>query len=95
MMFALALMLLFSPHYPWYIAWLIPLMALYPNWVTLAYVCAFFYGFTTQWADPGPKMFVLNSWIYFTVLCAFVVEVVWERCGLGQWFDCSGATHAE
>jgi hypothetical protein len=70
-------------------------MALYPNWVTLAYVCAFFYGFTTQWADPGPKMFVLNSWIYFTVLCAFLVEVVWERWGFRQWFDCSGATHAE
>jgi hypothetical protein len=94
-MFALALMLLFSPHYPWYIAWLIPLMALYPNWVTLAYVCAFFYGFTTQWAVPGPKMFVLNSWIYFTVVCAFVVEIVWERWGLAQWFECSGATHAE
>ena len=59
-MMALALMLLFSPHYAWYIAWLVPLMALYPNWVTLAYVCAFFYGFTTQWADPGPKMFVLE-----------------------------------
>ncbi len=95
MMFALALMLLFSPHYAWYIAWLVPLMAVYPNWVTLAYVCAFFYGFTTQWAVPGPKMFVLNRWIYFAVLCAFVVDIVWKRWGLGQWFDCRGATHAE
>jgi hypothetical protein len=95
MMFALALMLLFSPHYAWYIAWLVPLMALYPNWVTLVYVCAFFYGFTTQWAVPGPKMFVLNSWIYFAVLCALVVEIVWRQWGLGQWFDCRGAARAE
>ncbi len=50
-MLALALMLLFSPHYSWYIAWLVPLLVVFPNWVTLAYVCAFFYGFTTQWAD--------------------------------------------
>ena len=95
MMFALALMLLFSPHYPWYIAWLIPLMALYPNWVTLAYVCAFFYGFTTKWAVPGPKMFVLNGWIYFAVLCAFVVEIVWRRWNVGRWFDCRGTAHVE
>jgi hypothetical protein len=95
MIFALVLMLLFSPHYSWYIAWLIPLMALYPNWVTLAYVCAFFYGFTTRWAVPGPAMFVLNSWIYFMVLCAFVVEVVWRQWGLARWFDCQGTAHAE
>jgi hypothetical protein len=95
MMYALALMLLFSPHYPWYIAWLIPLIALYPNWVTLTYACAFFYGFTTKWAVPGPGMFALNSWIYFAVLCALVVEVVWREWGLRRWFDCRGTVHAE
>lgn len=94
MMFALALMLLFSPHYAWYIAWLVPLMALYPNWVTLTYVCAFFYGFTTQWAVPGPKMFILNSWIYFAVLCAFAVDVAWREWRVGQWFDSRGSAHA-
>lgn len=94
LMFALALMLLFSPHYPWYIAWLLPLMSLAPNWITLAYVCAFFYGFTTQWAVPGSKMFVLNSWIYFAVLCALVIEFVWRRWDLSLWFDCRGSEHA-
>ena len=94
MVFALALMLLFSPHYPWYTAWLIPLMAVYPNWVTLTYVCTFFYAFTTRWAVPGPQMFVLNSWIYFVVLCAFVVEIVWRQWRLGRWFDCRGSQHA-
>jgi len=95
MMYALALMLLFSPHYPWYIAWLIPLVALYPNWMTLAYVGAFFYGFTTKWAVPGPGMFALNSWMYFAVLCAFVVEIAWREWALGRWFDCRGTAHAE
>jgi hypothetical protein len=87
-------MLLFSPHYPWYIAWLIPWMAVYPNWVTLTYVCAFFYGFTTRWADPGPKMFVLNSWIYFAVGCGFAVEIAWRRLRLSQRFDCRGSADA-
>jgi hypothetical protein len=94
MMFAMALMLLFSPHYPWYIAWLIPLLALDVNWVTLAYVCAFFYGFTTRWADPGPKMFVLNAWIYVVVACALVVQIMWTRADLTQWFDCRRNTDA-
>jgi hypothetical protein len=94
MMFAMALMLLFSPHYPWYIAWLIPLMALYPNWVTLTYVCAFFYGFTTQWAMPGPKMFALNTWIYFAVGCAFAVQMVWTKARLARGFDCRGKAYA-
>lgn len=94
MMFAMALMLLFSPHYPWYIAWLIPLLVLDPNWVTLTYVCAFFYGFTTQWAVPGPKMFVLNSWIYFAVTCAFAVEMLWQGWRQARWFDCRGERRA-
>lgn len=94
MMFAMALMLLFSPHYPWYIAWLIPLMVLDVNWVTLTYVCAFFYGFTTRWADPGSKMFVLNTWIYFAVACAVVLQIVWTRAGMMRWFDCRGNADA-
>jgi hypothetical protein len=94
MLYALALMLLFSPHYPWYIAWLIPLLALDPNWVTVTYVCAFFYGFTTRWAEPGPKMFVLNGWIYFAVACAFVVEMMWRRWRMMRWFDCRGQADA-
>ncbi|HEY4009651.1 MAG TPA: glycosyltransferase family 87 protein [Acidobacteriaceae bacterium] len=94
MMFALALMLLFSPHYPWYIAWLIPLLAISPNWIAITYVCAFFYGFTTQWADPGPKMFVLNRWIYFAVACAFVVQILWTQTKLARRFDCRGQADA-
>jgi hypothetical protein len=63
--------------------------------MTLAYVCAFFYGFTTKWAVPGPNMFLLNRWIYFTVFCALVLEIVWQEWRLGRWFDCRGTAHAE
>lgn len=94
MMLAMALMLLFSPHYAWYIAWLVPLLALDLNWVTLVYVCVFFYGFTTRWAVPGPKMFVLDTWIYFAVACAVVMQAVWTRARVARWFDCRRSADA-
>jgi alpha-1,6-mannosyltransferase len=87
MMLALAMMLLFSPHYAWYIAWLIPLMALWPNWATMAYVCVFFYGFTTRWADgTAVNMFLLNGWVYRTVLLGLLIGVAWSRGDVGRWF---------
>lgn len=88
MALSFALMLLFSPHYPWYIAWLIPLFALTPNLPVLAYICAFFYGFTTRFAAPGPLMFILNKWLYTTVLLAFVVSWIMRRWNLWPRFNC-------
>jgi hypothetical protein len=73
---ALALMLLFSPHYPWYIAWLIPFFCLMPNLPALVYIGGFFYGYTTDLADPGPKMFLLNEYLYAAVLIAVAVNLL-------------------
>jgi len=73
---ALALMLLFSPHYPWYIAWLIPFFCLMPNLPALVYIGGFFYGYTTALADPGPKMFLLNEYLYAAVLIAVAVNLL-------------------
>ena len=74
-----ALMLLFSPHYPWYIVWLIPLFTLVPNLPLLAYLMSFFYLFTTALADPGPKMFLLNKMLYGAVLLAFLLHLAIKR----------------
>ncbi len=74
MMLAFAMMLLFSPHYPWYIAWLVPFLTLAPNLSLLTYLMAFFYLFTTALADPGPKMFLLNKILYGTVAVVFVLN---------------------
>lgn len=75
--FALAavLMFLFSPHYAWYIAWLIPFLTLLPNLPILAYVLGFFYLYTTELADPGPKMFLANEILYAGVLIASLLQV--------------------
>ncbi len=75
MFFGLAMMLLFSPHYPWYVAWLIPFLVLMPSLTVLTYVCGLFYWCTTGWAvGSGPKQFHLNEMLYLWVLVAAVVE---------------------
>ena len=70
---AVALMLLFSPHYTWYVIWLAPFFALMPNLPALAYLMGFFYLYTTALAVPGPKMFLLNEILYGISLGAFAV----------------------
>jgi hypothetical protein len=77
---AVALILLFSPHYAWYIVWLIPFFTLQPNLPMLTYLMGFFYLYTTALADPGPKMFLLNEMLYGTTLVAFAVWL-WRAGG--------------
>jgi hypothetical protein len=85
---AVALMLLFSPHYAWYVIWLIPFFALLPNLPVLVYLMGSFYGYTTEWAVPGPKMFVLNVWLYGATALAFLVWMGWRRWAIGDQRGC-------
>ncbi len=70
-----ALMLLFSPHYPWYIVWLIPFMTLLPSLPALVYVMSFFYLYNTALAEPGPKMYLGNEILYACLLAAMALHV--------------------
>jgi alpha-1,6-mannosyltransferase len=76
---AAALMFLFSPHYAWYIIWLVPFFTLMPNLPVLTYVLGFFYLYTTALAEPGPKMFLANEILYAAVLAAFIIQVALWR----------------
>ncbi len=77
--FAVALMLLFSPHYTWYVIWLIPFFTLLPNLPVLVYLMGFFYGFTTALAAPGPMMFRLNEYLYGSTAIAFILWMAARR----------------
>jgi hypothetical protein len=80
MALALALMLLFSPHYPWYVAWLVPFFTVVPSLTVFAYVTGLFYLLTTPLAvGYGPKQFMLNQILYGTVLAAFCLEWALRR----------------
>ncbi len=77
--FALAftMNLLFSPRYPWYVAWLIPFLVLLPNLPGFTYVCGLFYLCYTELAvGYGPKQFLLNERLYGAVLLSAVAIVV-------------------
>ena len=76
---AAALMFLLSPHYPWYILWLVPFFTLIPNLPILTYLLGFFYLYTTALAEPGPKMFMANEILYAGVFAAFIVQIVLWR----------------
>src|SRR3984885_11961311 len=76
---AAALMFLLSPHYPWYILWLVPFFTLIPNLPILTYLLGFFYLYTTALAEPGPKMFMANEILYAGVFAAFIIQIVLWR----------------
>jgi alpha-1,6-mannosyltransferase len=76
---AAALMFLFSPHYAWYIIWLVPFFTLMPNLPVLTYLLGFFYLYTTTLAEPGPKMFLANEILYGAVAVAVVFQIVFMR----------------
>ncbi len=76
---AAALMFLFSPHYAWYIIWLVPFFALMPNLPILTYFLGFFYLYTTALAVPGPKMFLANKILYAAVFAAFLIQLALNR----------------
>ena len=77
---ALALMLLFSPHYPWYVAWLVPFLILMPSLTLFTYIGGLFYLCTTSIAvGSGPKQYLLNQILYSAVAIAFIIELVLRR----------------
>ncbi len=84
---AFTLMLLFSPHYPWYVAWLVPLFLLTPDPAMLVYTYSVFYWLTTKYAEPGPGMFLANSWTYGATAAAMLFVLLWHRYGsrLNRW----------
>jgi hypothetical protein len=71
------MMLLFSPHYPWYVLWLVPFVVLQPGMTMGVYLCAIFYGFTTMWAEPGARMYFLSKWMYGAVAVAAILQVAY------------------
>ena len=91
---AFALMLLFSPHYPWYVAWLVPFLVLLPNLTVMTYVCGLFYLCTTALAvGYGPKQFQLNEILYGSVAIAFVIEIAIRKVPVVQaWMQSQDRT---
>jgi alpha-1,6-mannosyltransferase len=92
---AAALMFLFSPHYAWYIIWLVPFFTLMPNLPILTYLLGFFYLYTTALAEPGPKMFLANEILYAAVFAAFLIQLAMNRWPLHRTLFVQPTTASE
>jgi alpha-1,6-mannosyltransferase len=92
---AAALMFLFSPHYAWYILWLVPFFTLMPNLPILSYLLGFFYLYTTALAEPGPKMFLANEILYVAVFAAWIIQLVLNRWPLHRTLFVQHSTASE
>ncbi|WP_213807898.1 glycosyltransferase family 87 protein [Granulicella sp. dw_53] len=81
---AFAMMLVFSPHYPWYLAWLIPFGVLLPNLPVLTYALGLFYlSATPLGAGTAESQYRLNSLLYAAVFLAGILELI-ARLGYGR-----------
>ncbi len=82
---AFGMMLLFSPHYPWYVAWLLPFIVLVPVPVLslpmLVYVYSVWWWLTTEYSMPGPGLFYANKWVYGATLVTGLAAYGWQRRG--------------
>jgi alpha-1,6-mannosyltransferase len=92
---AAALMFLFSPHYAWYILWLVPFFTLMPNLPILTYLLGFFYLYTTALAEPGPRMFLANEILYAAVFAAFLLQLALKRWPLHRTLFVQHTTASE
>jgi alpha-1,6-mannosyltransferase len=71
-----ALMLAFSPHYPWYVAWLIPFGVLLPNLPVFAYALGLFYLLATPLGAGTPEaQYRLNCLLYAVVFAVVILEM--------------------
>ncbi|MBW4039701.1 MAG: DUF2029 domain-containing protein [Acidobacteria bacterium] len=82
---AFGMMLAFSPHYPWYVAWLVPFAVLLPNLPIFTYTLGLFYlSATSLGAGTLESEYRLNCILYTAVLLACVLELA-VRIGYGRF----------
>lgn len=83
---ATAFIMLTSPHYIWYVAWLIPFLCFYPVWSILWLSCAATFMNVLEW----PKDFVGGTVTFLPVLVIAALEAVlrWRKTnGVGAADD--------
>jgi hypothetical protein len=76
MLLAIVFLILFSPHYPWYFAWLIPLTCVYPRASAIYLTCAVGYLHVSNNWPPG---LVDGLVIYGGFALVLLVEIAVQR----------------
>ncbi len=72
---ATALLVLVSPHYPWYFLWLLPLLCLVPRWPILILTAGSFILYAALENHSAGRELVFNSALYGSFLLAAVIQL--------------------
>lgn len=78
------LTLAFTPHYPWYFLWVLPLAVAVGYFPAIVLTLEATYWFATNLAIPGPRMFRMNEYMYAIFFFVVVAEVLWRRFQSGH-----------
>ncbi|HWB32656.1 MAG TPA: glycosyltransferase family 87 protein [Acidobacteriaceae bacterium] len=70
--------ILFSPHYPWYFLWTLPLAIVCSYLPAIVLTLDAVYWYATDIAIPGQKMFRMNEYMYSIFLGALVFDLTWR-----------------
>ena len=70
---------LVSPHFPWYFAWLIPFLCLIPDPAAIYLTLASFLMYLTWLGDAPNQVLKMKAGIYVPTLVLFALMVWWRR----------------
>ena len=76
---AIALLLLATPHYPWYFLWLLPFLCLTPYWPGLLLTAASFVLYVTLEDRSPAREFLVNTLLYGSFGLAAAIHVCVHR----------------
>ncbi len=71
--------LLFSPHYSWYFAWLIPLLVFVPSAPMLYLTVAAFILYESRWQETPESVFRNNTLLYLPFAVTIAAYWLWTR----------------
>lgn len=70
---------LFSPHYPWYFAWLLPLLVVVPDLSLLYLTLAAFVLYRVRTHETPDSLFSANTWLYLPFVVLVTARCIWHR----------------
>jgi hypothetical protein len=70
-----ALLVLATPHYPWYFLWLLPLVCLVPRWPVLILTAGSFILYPVLAEHSPTRELIFNSLLYGAFLLAAVAQL--------------------
>ena len=75
---ALLATFLFSPRYPWYFLWILPLAVITRYLPAVVLTLETSYWFASEFAAPGPAMFRMNEYMYSIFLAAVAIDLIFR-----------------